>query len=221
MFKTFSELNQVLVECRRCPRLVAYRESVPAKKGYAEKDYWKRPVPGFGDPNAWLMIVGLAPSAHGGNRTGRIFTGDKSSDFLFKALHEVGFANKPFSIARDDGLKLHGCYLTAMVKCAPPKDKPTLQEFCNCHSYYKNELLLLKKVTHILALGKLAFDNVRKSLSWKKGYPFIHGSDYREGEGPHVFASYHPSPQNTNTGKLSKAMFIELLEKIRNSEKMF
>ncbi len=156
-FSTMQHLSSCLIDCRRCERLVHFRENVPEKKQFAGT-YWKRPVPGFGDPNAHLLILGLAPSAQGGNRTARIFTGDESARFLFKALHAEGFANQPTSESLDDGLELKGCYLTAAVKCVPPDNKPTALEQKHCFPYLENEFLLLKNVRTVLALGGFAFD---------------------------------------------------------------
>lgn len=216
-FSTFQELNQKVISCVKCPRLVAYRESVVPKKPFECQGYWHKPVPGFGDPHAWLMGLGLAPASHGGNRTGRIFTGDRTSKFLFEGLHAQGFANKAYSETLDDGLLLKGLYLTAMVKCAPPKDKPLPEEFRNCHPYFQNEYELLSKVTHFITFGKLAFDALKYSFPWLKKYQFAHGRSYKEENTPIVFCCYHPSPQNTNTGKLTQPMFQDLLVKIKTS----
>jgi len=220
--QTFGELQQEVVNCFRCPRLVAFREQVPPRKMYEHEQYWRRPVPGYGDINAWLLITGLAPAAHGGNRTGRIFTGDLSGKFLFEAMYEAGFANHPFSEYRDDGLKLKGCYMTAAVKCVPPKDKPLPIEIKTCNRFYQNELYLLKSVTHVLALGRIAFDVYRASMK-ARGiiYPsakFMHGGRYELPGAPTLFASYHPSPQNTNTGKLTRQMFLDLLLTIKQDK---
>jgi uracil-DNA glycosylase family 4 len=211
-------LNSVIIECRHCPRLVAFRESVPPRASYKDFPYWRRPVPGFGDANAWLLLVGLAPAAHGGNRTGRIFTGDQSSRFLINALYEEGFANQPTSEYRDDGLQLVGCYMTPVVKCAPPKDKPTAEECRTCLPYFKDELKLLPQVRHILALGKTAFDGFLRAVGQPmKGYSFGHGVRYALEGLPVLWGSYHPSPQNTNTGRLTHAMFCEVLQRIKES----
>ena len=220
-FQTFSALNKKIVRCRLCPRLVNFRENVPAKKPYEKEIYYRRPVPGFGDHNAWLIITGLAPAPHGGNRTGRIFTGDLTSKFLIGALHRTGFANQPSSLSKKDGLKLKGCYLNAAVKCAPPENKPSPQECSTCFPYFQNELLLLTNVTHVLALGKLAFDTFLR-LFQKQGYDlkgckFEHGKRYFIKEYPlTLYASYHPSPRNTNTGTLTEKSFAVLLQKIKN-----
>lgn len=192
-----------------------FRENVPEK---FDQIYWKRPVPGFGDPNAYLLILGLAPSAQGGNRTGRIFTGDASARFLFQALHKEGFANQPASESVDDSLKLHGCYITASVKCVPPQNKPTSQEEKNCSSYLLNELVLLKKLTAVLALGNFAFQSflhyVQSHGGITKGLRFKHGEKYLIEGFPTLYACYHPSPQNTNTGKFTQAMLCKVLQQI-------
>lgn len=224
-FSSWTALQHEVVSCYRCPRLVAFREQVEARKSFENDNYWRKPVSGFGDPNAWLLITGLAPAAHGGNRTGRLFTGDLSSKFLFNALHEVGLSNHPYSEHRGDGLELYGCYMTAVVKCVPPKDKPIRQEVLNCNCYYQNELFLLKNVSHILALGKLAFDTYRLTLRLQgqkiPNGKFAHGQHYDFKNGPTVYASYHPSPQNTNTGKLTQKMFVDLLNAIKKDRQRF
>lgn len=215
----FQKLNKTVVQCRLCPRLVSYREAVPARASFADQHYWRKPVPGYGDPQAWLVLLGLAPSAHGGNRTGRIFTGDASARFLIKALYDEGFANQPTSVAKDDGLILHGCYMTAMVKCVPPKDKPTREECLTCSRYWQHELRLLHNAKAILALGGMAFNAVclfAKEHGHKtSGMKFKHGAHYTFEGLPMLYSSYHPSPQNTNTGKLSAEMFSSLLKQIK------
>jgi uracil-DNA glycosylase len=216
-------LEKHIVVCRKCPRLVHFRETVPPKPIYQDETYWRKPVPGFGDPNAWLLIVGLAPASHGGNRTGRIFTGDRSAQFLVKALYDEGFCNQPTSTSRDDGLTYKNCYLTAVVKCAPPHDKPDRSECLNCNVYFQNELKLLKNLTHVLVLGKVAFDGflLATKANRKKGpaVKFSHGGKYIFEDLPIVYASYHPSPQNTNTGVLSEQMFRDLLKEIKKDSK--
>jgi uracil-DNA glycosylase family 4 len=217
-FNTFHDLNAAVIQCKRCPRLVAYRETLPPKPIFQNEPYWRKPLPGFGDPNAWLLITGLAPAAHGGNRTGRILTGDKTSQFLFKCLYQTGFSNQPTSEHIHDGLKLNGCYLTAAVKCVPPKDKPTRQECINCNDYYKNELELLPRVTHVLALGRVAFECVLMTYKANgenvRGLTFQHGQRYTFQKMPTLITTYHPSPQNTNTGKLTEEMLINVLNNI-------
>ena len=182
-------------------------------------EYWGRPVPGFGDPNASLLIVGLAPAAHGGNRTGRVFTGDRSGDFLFKALFKTGLANQPTSQNTADGLELTGAYVTAAVKCAPPDNKPSMDEMSNCASYLASEMDSLKDLSAILCLGRFAFNAVMRMIRNKyylknTSAGFAHGSLLRLGEGiPLIVCSYHPSPRNTQTGKLTENMFLSVLRK--------
>ncbi|MBI2956695.1 MAG: uracil-DNA glycosylase [Acidobacteria bacterium] len=179
-------LNRRVVRCRRCPRLVRYRERVAREKrrAFREWEYWGRPVPGFGDPEAELLVLGLAPAAHGGNRTGRVFTGDRSGDFLYARLYEAGFANQPRSVSRDDGLALRNCYVTASVRCCPPENKPTRQEQDNCRLYLIEELRLLGKLRAVLALGRLAFDTYLDALEdcgrldLRRGLKFAHGASY-------------------------------------------
>lgn len=217
--KKLSCLREEIIHCRLCPRLVAFREAVPPHPSYKDQIYWRKPLPGFGDPNAWLLITGLAPAAHGGNRTGRVFTGDGSGKFLISALYEEGFANQPNSDSIDDGLQLFGTYITAAVKCVPPDNKPSKEEIITCHRYYQRELELLTNVTHVLALGKLAFDAFLLYAKMRgfnvRGCKFFHGACYRWEGLPTLFASYHPTPRNTNTGTLTKEMFRELLQGIR------
>lgn len=224
--KTYSSLETLrkdIISCRLCPRLVEYRENVLPKKAFINEPHWRKPVPGYGDPNAWLMITGLAPAAEGGNRTGRIFTGDKTSQFLAKALYDTGFANQPVSESKEDGLELSGCYLTAAVKCLPPQHRPTSEEILNCNCYYQNELRLLRNLSHVLVLGKVAFDafvlaTQARARAWAGGtskpIQFAHGAHYQIEGLPMLYASYHPSPRNTNTGTLTEKMFQELLSKI-------
>ncbi|MCL6566346.1 MAG: uracil-DNA glycosylase [Acidobacteriia bacterium] len=216
-------LNEQIVACRKCPRLVRWREAVARRKrrAYRDWDYWGRPVPGFGDPTAELLILGLAPAAHGGNRTGRVFTGDRSGDFLFRMLHRAGFANQPHSLHRDDGLRLHNAYICAAVRCAPPANRPRPEEIANCRPYLARELELLRPRA-VLALGKIAFDAFlallveQGKLPSRAGLRFAHGASYRlPGELPRLFAAYHPSQQNTQTGRLTPAMFLGVLRRIR------
>ncbi len=218
-----AELNEEIIACRRCPRLVRYREKVARHKRRAYRDwtYWGRPVPGFGDPCAELVIVGLAPAAHGANRTGRLFTGDRSGQFLYAQLYRAGFANQPTSVYREDGLALNQAYIGAIVRCAPPGNKPTSAEIRNCQVYLETELELLRPRA-VLALGRIAFDGYLKTLQERKlipsraAYRFAHGATYRlPGSLPRLFASYHPSQQNTQTGKLTPAMFLRVLRQIR------
>ena len=203
-------LNSKITECSLCPRLSRYIRQVGMEKvkRYAGEEYWARPLPSWGDPDAILLIVGLAPAAHGGNRTGRMFTGDSSGDWLAKAMHETGFASMPTSKNRDDGLVLRGAYITAAVRCAPPDNKPLPSELANCSQYLVSELRLLKNVKVVLALGKIGFDAYCRAVG-ARGLAFCHGAHYDVG-GRVLLASYHPSRQNTNTGKLTWRMWIRI-----------
>jgi uracil-DNA glycosylase family 4 len=216
-------LEHEIIACRKCPRLVHYCQEVARRKRRAYRDwtYWGRPVPGFGDPRASLFIIGLAPAAHGANRTGRIFTGDRSGEFLYRHLHRAGFANQPASTHREDGLRLRGAYIAAAVRCAPPANKPLPSELRNCLPYLVTELDLIRPRA-VLALGRIAFDTYLKllvergALSSRRGLLFAHGASYALPGGlPRLFASYHPSQQNTQTGKLTSAMFFRVLRQIR------
>jgi uracil-DNA glycosylase family 4 len=216
-------INAEIIECRKCPRLVRYREKVALTKrrAYLDHDYWGRPVPGFGDPHAELMIVGLAPGAHGSNRTGRMFTGDRSGDFLYPQLYHAGFANRPNAVALGDGLTLINTYIGAVARCAPPDNKPTLAEIDNCLPYLEAEIDLLKPRA-VLALGHIAWTHYlrgllsRKLISRVSEYHFSHGATYQlPGDLPRLFGSYHPSQQNTQTGRLTPAMFARVLRGIR------
>lgn len=217
------KLQRQVVCCTRCPRLVDYRERVAREKRrmYRDWDYWGKPVPSFGDPNAELLIVGLAPAAHGANRTGRMFTGDRSGEFLFRALYEAGFASQPDARDRDDGLHLRRCYITAALRCAPPANKPLPQELRNCQPYLESELGLLGRVRAVLALGRIGFDRYlavvaeKVDLPARSKIPFGHGVSYELPAGlPRLFASYHPSQQNTQTGKLTREMLRDVLARI-------
>jgi uracil-DNA glycosylase family 4 len=213
-----SRLNHEVIACTRCPRLVAHRERVAREKrrAYREWNYWGKPVPGFGDPNAAILVLGLAPGAHGSNRTGRPFTGDASGNFMYPVLYETGFSTQPTSIGRDDGLRLTGLYITAAARCAPPDNQPLPQELANCAPYLERELDGLKKVTVVVALGKIAFDAYlnflkgRGLLKRKKEYIFRHAAQYQTPDGKTLLASYHPSNQNTQTGKLTREMFVRI-----------
>lgn len=212
---SLDRLNDAIVACRRCPRLVRWREAAAQKppRRYLGMEYWAKPLPGFGVPSARLLIVGLAPAAHGGNRTGRIFTGDRSGDWLYGALYVAGFANQPTSDHRDDGLKLSDCYVTAAVRCAPPDNKPTSMEFKRCRPYLVQELKLLRHVRVVIALGKIAFDAFLLAYQENGGVvprprpKFGHGRSVNLPQGPRLICSYHPSQQNTFTGKLTRPMF--------------
>ncbi len=268
-------LQERVVACTRCPRLIPYCRKISEEKrrAYRDWDYWAKPVPSFGDPEAEVLILGLAPAAHGANRTGRMFTGDGSGDFLYRALYEAGFASQPTSVRRDDGLELENCYITAALRCAPPKNKPRPEELRNCQPYLETELRLLKRVRAVLVLGRVAFDTYlrvvlrrsaglpfdiaqgpepaegqpgtrrrglqpgntecrpeasapagpwgRRHDAWQKlpprsSFRFGHGASYALPNGlPRLFASYHPSRQNTQTGKLTPAMLRRVLRKIR------
>lgn len=216
------QLNRTLIACEHCPRLVAYRQRIAREKrrAYRDEDYWGRPVPSVGDPRARVLMVGLAPGAHGANRTGRLFTGDGSGDFLTPALYRAGFANQPTSTHLGDGLKLKDLYIVAIAHCAPPDNKPTPQEIDNCRPYLVQHLRLLKRVRVILALGKIAFEGVLAALA-ESGIDlptprpaFAHGAEYRIGKYT-LIASYHPSRQNTQTGRLTEAMFDEVFGQVR------
>ncbi len=215
-------LNKDIIECRSCDRLVEFREAIAKKKRkqFREWEYWGKPVPGYGDSNGSLLLTGLAPAAHGGNRTGRVFTGDKSADFLVRCLHEVGIANQPNSDSIDDGLELFNAYMTPVLKCVPPMDKPKPNELLNCSKFFSQELVLLKNVSCILALGKIAFDSCLRYFRNQfhflmKDYPFGHGNKYILENGIILIGSYHPSPRNVNTGRLTQSMMISLLEKVK------
>jgi len=216
-------LNDRITHCTACPRLVTYRQAVATEKRKQFEDwtYWGRPVPGFGDSHARLYVLGLAPAAHGGNRTGRVFTGDRSGDWLYDALHRFGFANQPDSHHRDDGLKLSDCYIGATVRCAPPDNKPAPEEFVACGPYLREELRLLKKIRVVVALGKIAFDHYLKARR-EEGLPlpsplpkFSHGMVQVLSGNTTLIGSYHPSQQNTFTGRLTRPMFHHIFATAR------
>jgi uracil-DNA glycosylase family 4 len=215
-------LNAEITACRRCPRLVEYRERVALAKrrAYLHCEYWGKPAPGFGDPGAQLLVIGLAPAAHGANRTGRVFTGDRSGDFLYRALHATGFASQPESVSRDDGLTLSNAYISAAVRCAPPDNRPALDEFRNCRPYLERELTLLDNVRVVVALGKIAFDTYlaillsQGKIARRADFQFGHDREHRTGVAQPVLVScYHPSQQNTSTGKLTAAMLQAVFER--------
>jgi len=220
---SLKRLSREVISCRLCPRLVEYRERVAREKrrAYLDWEYWGKPVPGFGDPQAKLLIVGLAPAAHGGNRTGRVFTGDRSGDFLFAALYEAGFANQPTSLRRDDGLRLINSYITATARCAPPDNKPLPSEILNCRGYMEREIRVLQPKA-VLALGGIAWDaylevlKSRKLITSRAAYPFSHGAETQlPGSEPRLFGAFHPSQQNTQTGRVTLAMYAQVLRRIQ------
>jgi len=222
-------LQEEVLECRCCPRLIQHcrRVALVKRRAYRDWEYWGRPVPSFGDPEARLLIVGLAPAAHGANRTGRMFTGDRSGDFLYRALYETGFASQPASISRDDGLELHDAYITAAVRCAPPDNKPSPEEIRNCGDYLEREMELLPNLRVIVALGRVAFDaylsvlRERGLIRSRSAFRFGHDQEHQTGpDQPLLISSYHPSQQNTSTGRLTHAMLrqVFLRAKLRLSE---
>jgi len=214
-------LNAEVISCTRCPRLVSYRGRIAVEKrrAYLSLDYWGKPVPGFGDPNARVMVLGLAPGAHGSNRTGRPFTGDASGNFMYPILYETGFANQPTATDRDDGLVLRDLYITAAVRCAPPDNKPLPSELVNCAPYLDREIDGMTRLRVIVALGRIGFDAYlnhlrrRKTIAGKREFVFRHGAEYALPDGRTLLASYHPSNQNTQTGKLTKVMFSKIFKR--------
>ena len=202
------ELTREITQCRRCPRLVEWRQTVAQKRraAFADQEYWGRPVPGFGDPRAGVAVVGLAPAAHGGNRTGRVFTGDRSGDWLFAALWRAGLANQPTSVSIDDGLALSGAYVLAAVRCAPPHNKPTPAERDECRPFFSRELALLPELRVVVALGQFAYQVVADEFGLRPRPRFGHGVEAAVSGGPTVLCSYHPSQQNTFTGRLTEPM---------------
>ena len=214
---TLETLNRQIIQCRKCPRLVEWREEVARvkRKAYKDDEYWGKPVPGFGDPKARVLVVGLAPGAHGSNRTGRQFTGDASGGFLFPALYRAGFASQASAESRSDGLTLKDMYITASGRCAPPDNKPNPEELNNCQPYLERELEILKPKV-IVCLGRIAFERILKIFSVKISvYKFAHGASYQLANGVWVLCSYHPSQQNTLTGKLTIKMFDAVWEKAK------
>jgi uracil-DNA glycosylase family 4 len=211
------KVTSEVVDCRACPRLVAWREQVAREKraSFAGEEYWGRPLPSFGDPAAHLLVVGLAPAAHGGNRTGRIFTGDRSGDWLFAALWRAGYANQPTSVARDDGLALRGAYIAAAVRCAPPVNRPTPEERDRCAPYLVREMALLRDVRVIVALGHFAHDAVCRLLAVRPRPRFSHGSEAELPDGRILLGCFHPSQQNTFTGRLTEEMLDAVFRRAR------
>lgn len=217
-------LAEEIVACRKCPRLAKHREEMARDKrrAYREWTYWGKPVPGFGDAEAQLLILGLAPAAHGANRTGRMFTGDRSGDFLYAALHKAGFANQPASLHREDGLQLKNIYITATCRCAPPENKPLPKEISNCRGYLEREMEILKPRA-VLALGKIAWDGYleilkhRGVIASRALYKFAHGAEAEvTASTPRLFGVYHPSQQNTQTGRVTPAMYAKVLRRIQH-----
>ncbi|MGO9013292.1 MAG: uracil-DNA glycosylase [Bryobacteraceae bacterium] len=217
-------LQDEIVRCQRCARLRAYcaRIAEEKRRAYRDQPYWGKPVPAFGDPAARILILGLAPAAHGANRTGRMFTGDRSGDWLFRALHQTGFASQRTSVSRDDGQRLRGVYVTASARCAPPGNKPTPEEIRNCRPYLERELELLAELKVVVALGKIAFDNyldllkARGVIASRSAFAFGHNRQFRIAAGqPVLVSSYHPSQQNTSTGKLTEKMLLDVFHTVK------
>ena len=223
VFRTISGVSRAVVSCERCPRLRTYcrRIALEKRRAYRDETYWGRPVPGFGDPSARLLIVGLAPAAHGGNRTGRIFTGDASGNWLYEALHAHGFANQPFSTGRFDGLRLTDCYVTAAGHCAPPENMPTRGELDACQPYLEAEIALLARVEVVVALGTVGWERWLRAAGWwsrlavRERPPFGHGMETRLSDGMILITSYHPSRQNTQTGRLTRPMWNGIFARTR------
>jgi uracil-DNA glycosylase len=212
------KLHDEVIQCRKCARLVAWREEVARvkRKAYRDQEYWGKPVPGFGDPEARIFVVGLAPGAHGSNRTGRNFTGDASGGFLYPALYRAGLASQPTAVSRDDGLMLRDVYLAASARCVPPENKPTLEEMDNCQPYLERELEILKPRV-IVCLGRIAFDRVLRLYSVRNpAWKFGHGALFQIDSGPWILCSYHPSQQNTLTGRLTAPMFDAIWAKAKS-----
>jgi uracil-DNA glycosylase family 4 len=223
--RTLAILNRRIVECDRCPRLRAHCAEMARvrRRAYADCEYWGKPVPSFGDEEAPVLVLGLAPGAHGSNRTGRMFTGDGSGGFLFPVLYEAGFASQPNAVSREDGMELHGLWISAVVRCAPPANKPTPEELRNCAPWLDEELHLLKNLRVAVCLGRIAFDRFlmhaaaagKFDLRPRAQFAFAHGAEYTLPNGLTVIASYHPSLQNTNTGKLTRPMFLDVFKRAR------
>jgi uracil-DNA glycosylase len=217
------QIRETIITCERCPRLRDYCRGIgeTKRRAYLDQTYWSRPVPGFGDPRARILILGLAPGAHGANRTGRPFTGDGSGDFMYPVLHELGLASKPRAVTRDDGLKLRHAWIASVVRCAPPGDKPLPQEIRNCGVHLAQEIQALPRVRVVVSLGKIAFDGYMAFLlqtgviTRKSDYSFSHGAEYRLPNGLHLLATYHPSLRNTNTGRLNRVMFTRIFLRAR------
>jgi len=221
--EVLQSVQQGIVACKRCPRLRAYGEKIGEvrRRAYRDQEYWAKPVPGFGDPNARIQVLGLAPGAHGANRTGRPFTGDASGDFMYDVLHELGLASRPRAVSRDDGLKLRHLWIGSVVRCAPPGDKPTPQEVRNCSSHLSDEIAALPRVRVMVCLGKIAWDATLAHLLMqgvierRSAFVFGHGAEYTLSNGIHLLGSYHPSLRNTNTGRLNRPMFARVFLRAR------
>ena len=217
---TLIKLNNKIIKCRQCNRLVNFREKIATEKRrqYIDQTYWGKPITGYGDINSQLLMIGLAPAAHGGNRTGRVFTGDKSADFLFKCLHKAGFANQSISISRDDGLKLNNLYLTTALKCVPPEDKPLKEELDNCSKFFDKEINHLKNLKVIIALGKIGFDACvyyfKSNYDFKEKIKFGHGKFFKVPKNILLVGCYHPSPRNVNTGRINENKMTNLFKKV-------
>ena len=222
-FRSLAAVERAIVACERCPRLRDYCREVARvkRRAFASETYWGRPVPGFGDPEARLLVVGLAPGAHGANRTGRMFTGDSSGDWLYEALHRHGFANQPRSIARDDGLRLADCWIAAAGRCAPPDNKPAPEELDRCRAYLEAEIRLLRSVKAVLVLGHIAHASWLRAAGWwsrlapRERPTFAHGAEHALADGTVLLCSYHPSRQNTQTGRLTRAMWHSVFARAR------
>jgi uracil-DNA glycosylase len=221
--RSLEALNARIIACDRCSRLRAHCIEVARvrRRAYSQWEYWGRPVPSFGDSQARVLALGLAPGAHGSNRTGRPFTGDGSGDFLYPVLHEAGFASQPNSTSRDDGMKLKDLWITAVARCAPPGNKPSTEELRNCASWLDEELALLRNLRVVVCLGRIAFDGLLAhaqrtgEISSRSGYIFAHAAEYALPNGLHFIASFHPSLQNTNTGRLTRPMFLKVFKRAR------
>ena len=218
MSENLISLNKKIISCRNCKRLVDFREKIAndKRKQYLNENYWGKPVPGYGEKDAQILILGLAPAAHGANRTGRVFTGDKSSEFLFRCLHKSNISNKSNSINKDDLLKLNNTYITLALKCVPPNDKPTSNELKNCFKYFKEELDIFKNIKVIVALGKIAFDTCLVFFKLRKrDFLFKHGKEYLLNKKQFIIACYHPSPRNVNTKRLDEASMLKVFTKAK------
>ena len=222
MKKSFKKLENSIINCKKCPRLVNFRTQVAKdkRKQYINEKYWGKPITGFGDQKARILLVGLAPAAHGGNRTGRVFTGDKSSDFLYKCLFKANISNQINSDHINDGLKLKNAYITAALKCVPPEDKPLKKELDNCSNFFNNEIELLKNLKVIVCLGKIAFDACKyfykKKINLNQKIKFGHGKVYSLKNGIKMVGCYHPSPRNVNTGRINEKKMVRLFQKIKD-----